>query len=163
MNTILFAAALVLASVTIVSPLAGALDAPGDVQLSRTRYVAIRGVYYPGLTIPGAAEPLAIVTLSVLLASMSPSTAPFWLVALALAAEALAHLLYWVLIVPLNALWLAKETLPADVPDLWLGREVDRDDRIALQDRWERSHVYRAIASSAAFALLVAATLARPG
>jgi len=155
MNTILFAAALVLASVTIVSPLAGALDAPGDVQLSPARYVAVRGVYYPGLTIPGVAEPLSIVTLSVLLAALSPATAPFWLVALALAAEVLAHLLYWVLIVPMNGVWLAKER----ALDVWFGREIVQGDRMALQDRWERSHVYRVIASTAAFAFLVAATL----
>jgi len=155
MNTILFATALVLASVTIVSPLAGALDAPGDVQLSPARYVAVRGVYYPGLTIPGVAEPMALVTLALLLASISPTTAPFWLVALALAGEALAHLLYWVLIAPLNGVWLAKE--PA--LDFWFGRETAPGDRTALQNRWERSHVYRAIASTAAFAFLVAAAL----
>ena len=116
-------------------------------------------MYYPGLTIPGVAEPLAVVTLTVLLASLSLSTAPFWLVALALAAEALAHLLYWVLIVPMNGLWLAKEPVSPDSLDAWLGREIVGGDRVALQDRWERSHVYRAIASTAAFAFLVAATL----
>jgi hypothetical protein len=159
MNTILFAAALVLASVTIVSPLAGALEAPGDVQLSRARYVAVRGVYYPGLTIPGVAEPLAIVALCVLLASMSPPTSTFWLVALALAAEALAHFLYWALIVPMNGLWLAGESPPADILDFRFGPKIAASDQMALQDRWERSHVYRAIASTAAFVFLIAATL----
>ena len=80
--------------------------------------------------------------------------APFWLVALALAAEALAHLLYWVLIVPMNGVWLKEPAL-----DVWLGRENVQGDRTALQERWECSHVCRAIASTAAFAFLIAATL----
>jgi Domain of unknown function (DUF1772) len=158
MNTILMAASLILASVTIVSPLAGALEVPGDVQLSRERYLAVRGIYYPGLTVAGVAEPLAIVVIGFLLASVSPAMPSFWLVALALAAEALAHLLYWLLIVPMNGVWMTGESLRATpVPG------IDAADRSALQDRWERSHIYRAVASTAAFALLVAATLAPLG
>ena len=112
MPVILVTATLVLASVTIVSPLAGVHDARGDVRLSRERFVALRGLYYPGFTLEGLAEPLAILALSVLLASVARSTPAFWLVALALAAEAGAHLLYWVLIVPINRDWLAGERAP---------------------------------------------------
>ncbi len=151
MLAILMAFALVLASVTIVSPLAGALDVPGDVRLARDRYLAVGGVYYPGFTVSGVAEPLAILALAVLLASVAQSSWAFWLIALALAAEALAHGLYWFLIAPMNAAWLTSERLAA------------RPDRAALLDRWERSHVYRALASTAAFALLVAAALAPAG
>jgi hypothetical protein len=156
MTAIMMAASLVLASVTIVSPLAGALEVPGDVRLSRRHYVAVRGVYYPGFTIGGVAEPLAILALCVLLACTASATLPFLLVALALAAEALAHLLYWVLIVPMNGVWLSWESRLASA-------DADPQDRAALQDRWERSHVYRVVASTAAFVLLVASTLAPPG
>ena len=146
MPVILVAATLVLASVTIVSPLAGVHDARGDVRLSRERFVALRGLYYPGFTLEGLAEPLAVLALSVLLASIARSTPAFWLVALALAAEAGAHLLYWVLIVPINRDWLAGEKGAVE--------------RAALLERWERSHVYRVVASTAAVALLAAAILA---
>ena len=149
MVMMLTAASLVLASVTIVSPLAGALEVPGDVRLSRERYVTIRGVYYPGFTLAGVAEPLAVLALGVLLASVAQTTWPFALVASALAAEALAHLLYWILIAPMNGVWIADDRPRPASP----GRD-------ALQDRWERSHIYRTLASTAAFVLLVAATLA---
>ena len=162
MNAILLAASLILASVTIVSPLAGALEVPGDVRLSRGCYVAVRGRYYPGFTVAGVAEPLSIVAICALLASLSAATLAFWLVGLALVAEALAHLLHWVLIAPMNGVWLAGETLPTTVaPESGTGR--DSPDRSALQDRWERCHVARAVASTAAFVLLVAATLADVG
>jgi len=148
MPVILTSATLVLPSVTIVSPLAGVHDVRGDVRLSRERSVAVRGFYYPGFTFEGLAEPLAILALSALLASVVRSTPEFWLIALALAAEAAAHLLYWVLIVPMNKDWLADETHAAE--------------RTALLDRWERRHIYRSVASTAAVALLAAAILA-PG
>ncbi len=146
MAVILVFATLVLASVTIVSPLAGVHDVRGDVRLSRERYLAVRGMYYPGFTFEGLAEPLAILALAVLLASIARSTPAFWLIALALAAEAVAHLLYWVLIVPMNRAWLAGETHPAE--------------RAMLLDLWERRHIYRSVASTAAVALLAAAILA---
>lgn len=148
MAVILVSATLVLASVTIVSPLAGAHDVRGDVRLSRERYVAVRGMYYPGFTFEGLAEPLAILALAVLLTSIERSTPEFWLIALALAAEAVAHLLYWVLIVPMNRAWLSGET--------------HASERAALLDLWERRHIYRSVASTAAVAVLAAAILA-PG
>jgi hypothetical protein len=152
MTLILLASALVLASVTIVSPLAGAFEMAGDMRLERGRYVSVRGVYYPGFTIAGLAEPLAIFVLVFLLASLLPAGLPFCLVALALAAEALAHLLYWILIAPMNRIWLADDTVAA---------ETDGQGVLAgLRDRWELSHVYRLLASTLAFVFLVAATLA---
>jgi hypothetical protein len=152
MDVMLMAASLFLASVTVVSPLAGVLEAPGDPQLSRSRYLAAREIYYPGFALAGIAEPLSILALCVLLASLSHATAPFWLAALALAAEMVAHILYWLLIVPRNGVWLASETHPSHP------RSSAPGDRIALQDRWERSHAGRAVLSAAAFVLLVAAT-----
>ncbi len=151
MTLILLAAALVLASVTIVSPLAGAFEMAGDMRLERGRYVSVGGVYYPGLTIAGVAEPLAIFVLVFLLASLLPMGLPFFFVALALAAEALAHLLYWVLIAPMNRVWLTDNSPPA---------QTDVQGRLASpRDAWELSHVYRLLASTLAFVLLVAATL----
>ena len=151
MTLILLAAALVLASVTIVSPLAGAFEMAGDMRLERGRYVSVGGVYYPGFTIAGVAEPLAIFVLVFLLASLLPGGLPFLFVALALAAEALAHLLYWVLIAPMNRVWLTDEPMA----------QTDVQGRLAgLRDAWELSHVYRLLASTLAFVLLIAATLA---
>ena len=146
MSAILISATLVLASVTIVSPVAGVNDVRGDVRLSRDRYVSVRGLYYPGFTFAGLAEPLAILALAVLLASVARSTPEFWLIALALIAETVAHLLYWLLIVPLNRAWLAGET--------------HAPGRAEFMELWERRHIYRSVASTAAVAFLAAAILA---
>jgi hypothetical protein len=160
MSLIMMAASLVLASVTIVSPLAGALEVPGDARLSRDRHVAVRGVCCPGFTIPGVAEPLAILALTLLLASLVRTTWPFWLVALALVAETIAHALHWVLIASMNGVWPTGESRRASPGPRF---DPGPDDRRGLQDRWERSHIDRTLDLTAAFVLLVAATLAPAG
>ena len=68
MNTILMAAWLILASVTIVSPLAGASRSRATCSFRASATWRSGGVYYPGLTIAGAAEPL----------SLSWRSASFW-------------------------------------------------------------------------------------
>ena len=155
MTSIMMALALVLASVTVVSPLAGAFEVPGEGSVSRDRYVAIGSRYYPGFTVAGAAEPLAILALCLLLASVAPATGPFWLIALALAAETLSHCLYWVLIAPVNGLLFVRRADSA--------RATDRGDPIALRERQELGHIYRALAATLAFVLLVAAALVSAG
>jgi hypothetical protein len=98
--------------------------------------------YYPGFTFEGLGEPLAILALAVLLASIARSTPEFWLIALALAAEAAAHLLYWLLIVPMNRAWLAGETHTADraaLLDLWSGAtSIARSPRRRRSPSWPR-------------------------
>jgi hypothetical protein len=145
MNLMVTSAALILSSVTIVSPLAGALEGPGGVRLSRAHFVVLGQVYYPGFTLQGLAEPLAVLAIAIFLTSLPLGTAAFRLAAFALLAEAAAHSLYWALIVPMNGVWLAG------VPSS------------PLQDRWERAHVGRSVASTAAFVLLVASRLASAG
>src|ERR1700722_15325111 len=70
------------------------------------------------------------------------------------------HLLCWVLVAPVNKVWLKGEALSAPARQFFGSREDrDRTDWISLRNRWEWSHVCRAASSMAAFLLLLVAVL----
>lgn len=157
MITGLKVAALILLGVTMALSLAHALERPGKMRLNREHYLAVQLIYYPGFTYAGAAEPLAIMALAALLA-LTPAGTSFWLIAGALAATALTHLLYWLLTAPVNRIWLKDEALRAGARGfLGTGKGGEDHDWTMLRDRWERSHVYRAVAAFTAFILLAVA------
>ena len=49
-----------LSALVLTMTLAHALEMPGKMRLDREQYYAVQTIYYPGFTIGGAAEPLAI-------------------------------------------------------------------------------------------------------
>ncbi|MGH6841047.1 MAG: DUF1772 domain-containing protein, partial [Methylocella sp.] len=49
-----------LVAIAMALALAHALELPGKLRLSKEQYLAIQRIYYPGFTIGGAAEPLAL-------------------------------------------------------------------------------------------------------
>lgn len=155
------AISLFLVVLTVVTSLAHALELPGKMRLTREQYLAVQPIYYPGFTYAGAAEPLSIVALAVLLWLSPRFTTAFWLLALALAAATLTHLIYWVFVAPVNKVWLRGEALSAPA-QRFFGRtkDSDRNDWTSLRDRWEWSHVCRAATSMIAFLLLLAVALA---
>ena len=156
----LMALSLVPVTLTVVTTLAHALELPGKMRLSREQYLAVQRIYYPGFTYAGAAEPLSILALAILLAVTPRATTAFWLVALALSAAVLTHLMYWVLVAPVNRVWLRGETLAAPARRFFgATREASVTDWTSLRDRWEWSHVFRAATSIMSFLLLVAAAL----
>jgi hypothetical protein len=100
------------------------------------------------------------VALAVLLWLSPRFTVLFWLVALALAATILAHLFYWVLVAPVNKVWLKGEALSAPASQFFgAAKDADHTDWRRLRDRWEWSHVCRAATSMIAFLLLLAVAL----
>lgn len=151
--------ALLLTAITMALSLAHALEWPGKARLTEEQYRAVQPIYYPGFTSAGAAEPLAIVALAVLLA-LTPAGAPsFPLIVAALAAAALTHLLYWALTAPVNKFWLqdAKLSGPAQ---RFFGAAGEPDEAwTVLRDRWERSHAWRAVTAMAAFLLTAIAAV----
>jgi hypothetical protein len=66
---------IVLVAVAMAQALAHALELPGKMRLGKDTYLAVQQIYYPGFSIGGAAEPLAIIALIVLLA-MTPYGGP---------------------------------------------------------------------------------------
>jgi len=141
---------------------AHALEFPGKRRLGRDAYFATQRIYYPGFTILGAAEPLAIVFTAILLFMAERRSVEFWLALVALGSLVAMQLVYWIFTHPLNKVWLGGERLTqAGAKFFGLGPAEQSDpSRVAwttLRDRWEYSHVARA---ALAVASLVAAVIA---
>lgn len=155
---------IILVTLALTPALAHALELPGKRRLSQDVYVAVQRIYYPGFTLAGIAEPVAIIAIALLLAVTPWDTTPFWSTLFALLCVLGMHAIYWRVTHPLNKIWLEGEKLSASgdrfvatgsgsggaKPDVTGGWEE-------LRDRWERSHVTRAImAALALVALLIA-------
>ncbi|PSJ64824.1 DUF1772 domain-containing protein [Kumtagia ephedrae] len=149
---------LLLVAVAMALSLAHALELPGKMRLEKAEYLAVQPIYYPGFTIGGAAEPLGVLALLVLLFSV-PLGAGFWLVAGAFAALAAAHAVYWGMTHPVNDFWLKDTRLSrAGIAFFGTGRTAEEQaDWRALRAQWEWSHVIRAGLSVLSFILLAAA------
>lgn len=85
----------VLVVLAMVPALAHALELPGKLRLTKESYLAIQPIYYPGFTIAGMSEPLAIVATIVLLV-LTPREGPdFWLSLVAVLGVVGMHGVYW--------------------------------------------------------------------
>lgn len=157
MTDALVLACLILTAVAMALSLAHALEYPGKKRLSRDAYLAVQPIYYPGFTWAGAAEPFAIVALAVLLAATPSGTSAFWLTAGALAAALATHGLYWLITAPVNRLWLKDQELSGAARQFFgtasAGSGVALEDWRRARDRWERSHLWRAVTAGTAFLL----------
>ena len=146
-----------LAVVALTPALAHALEWPGKMRLRKEHYLAVQPIYYPGFTIAGLAEPLSIVATLTLLV-LTPEGTRFWLIACALAALVVMHLIFWVMTQPVNKFWLRDTELSA-AAGRFFGKDVQSQppDWTKLRDRWELSHALRSVAAAVALVLLVTA------
>ncbi|HEV7546576.1 MAG TPA: DUF1772 domain-containing protein [Reyranella sp.] len=150
---------ILLAAVGMALSLAHALEYPGKRRLDGNTYFKVQAIYYPGFTIGGVSEPVALIAVFALLLFMPFGTAAFWLTAAALAGLLLAHAIYWAITHPVNKVWLKDQNLQgAGSAFFAAGGGVKEGDWAALRDRWEYSHVARAVlAMLSLIALVVAA------
>lgn len=161
MMTILKLVSLLVVIAVVVPSVAHALELPGKLRLSREEYLAVQPIYYPGFAIVGAAEPLSILMLGGLLALTPRGTPTFWLIAFAVVAVAITHVLYWTLTAPVNKLWLREEVLSGSARRFFCaGGSLNESNWTRLRDRWERSHLLRA--GSSLVALIALATALVP-
>lgn len=140
-----------------VTTVAHALELPGKMQLDKASYYVVQPIYYPGFTFAGFAEPASIIAAAILLL-VTPSTLDFWLVLAALACLVVTHAIYWMLIHPVNNFWLAGKTLDMKGAAFFAfasKREGWNPDWTELRDRWEYSHLARAILTGIALLALV--------
>lgn len=152
---------LALCALALAPALAHALERPGKARLSEAQYRVVQRIYYPGFTLLGFVEPVAIIGVVALLVATPPGTR-FWLVACALVALVAMHTVYWVVTHPVNKAWLSDEKLGSAGTAFFDAGSADapRGDWTALRDRWERSHTVRSVLAGAAFlALAVAVSL----
>lgn len=130
---------------------AHAAEMPGKMRLDREAYLAVQTIYYPGFTIGGASEPLALLLLFILLGLTPPGTG-FWWTAVALIATALTHLIFWLVTQPVNRLWVREQELgTAGSAFFATGPAAPGSDWIRLRNRWEKSHLVRAALLTIAF------------
>ena len=153
-------ATILLVAIAMALSLAHALEFPGKLRLSKENYLAVQPIYYPGFTIAGVAEPLGIVAL-IALSLTTTDRVTFWLMLMALAALIASHAVYWLMTHPVNNFWLTKSQLGGAGKALFgtAAGDVRKDDWQALRDRWEWSHIVRAVLSMLSFILLLAATI----
>jgi hypothetical protein len=147
---------MVLVAVAMAQALAHALELPGKLRLGKDTYLAVQQIYYPGFSIGGAAEPVAIIALVVLLA-MTPYGGPrFWWTLAALLPLLVMHLIYWVLIHPVNNFWIKDVKLAGLGATFFsLFAKDPGADWSKARDIWEYSHLARAV-----FAMLSLISLA---
>ena len=163
MLQILQAVTVVLAAFTMAQMLAHALEFPGKRRLDRDTYLKVQAIYYPGFTIGGVFEPLAVIATFALLLFTPFGTTSFWLTALAFAGLCLAHAVYWAITHPVNKIWVKDEKLGKPGGAFFAaGSMTATGDWTELRDRWEWSHVARAALAVASLVALVVATVIRP-
>lgn len=149
-------------SVVMAMSLAHALEYPGKLRLDRDAFFAVQTIYYPGFTIAGACEPLSIAVVFALLIAMPGSGTAFWLVLAALLALVVMHSVFWLVTQPVNKHWLVRENIGKTGARFFAveqarGREMP--EWTMLRDRWEYSHLARAVLAAFAFILLVVAVV----
>jgi Domain of unknown function (DUF1772) len=151
---------IMLAAVGMALSLAHALEFPGKRRLDRHTYLKMLAIYYPGFTIGGIFEPVAMVAAFALLLFTPLGTLPFWLILAAFFSLLLAHAIYWAITHPVNRVWLKDEKLDKAGGSFFAtGGRTAEGDWTALRDRWEWSHVARAVLKMVGLAALVAAAV----
>jgi hypothetical protein len=154
--------ALLVVVLAMVPAMAHAFELPGKLRLSKEAYLAVQPIYYPGFTVLGFCEPLAIVLLVVVLILLPASEASFWWTLVALVSVLAMHAVYWFVTHPVNGFWLREEKLGSAASTFFSTASRNTGSEIgwkSLRDRWEYSHVARAaLAALALVALVVAIT-----
>jgi hypothetical protein len=147
-----------LAAFTAAFMLAHAFELPGKKRLDRDAYLVVQRIYYPGFTIGGIAEVISPIAALVLTVMTPFGTLAFWLVLIGLLGLAAAHAVYWTVTHPVNKVWLEGETLgKAGAGFFTFASDHDNEavDWTFLRDRWEYSHVARAVLASIGLLALV--------
>jgi hypothetical protein len=166
MVSLLQVVSVLLVAVAMALALAHALEFPGKLRLDKETYVAVQTIYYPGFTFGGLGEGLGMIGLVLLLFLTPVGTAPFWWTLVALLALIAMHATYWIVTHPVNKFWLKDQDLGGAggkffAFDPMQRRGPDEDDGEEAwkraRDRWEFSHLLRAVLALIALAALTVA------
>jgi hypothetical protein len=150
---------LTLVALAMVPAVAHAAEFPGKLRLSKDAYFTVQQIYYPGFTIAGLAEGFSMIAALALVIVMPRDSAAFGLALGALILLLVMHAIFWFITQPVNKIWLKEVKLnKAGSAFFSTGGKVEGSgDWTQLRDRWEYSHVARAVLVTTAFVLLVCA------
>lgn len=155
----LHAAAVVVFAFAMALAVAHALELPGKMRLPKETYFAVQRIYYPGFTIGGISEPVALLLLLALCLLAPRTSGSFWSAIIALAALFAMQLIYWVFIHPVNKVWMEGTNVGgAGSGFLKVGRGLDASTTATwqnLRNRWEYAHAARAVLALFGFVALV--------
>jgi hypothetical protein len=150
-----------LVSIAMALALAHALELPGKLRLDEQTYRAVQTIYYPGFTLGGSAEPLGLLSLLGLVFLTPRGGAAFWLTLASFVALAAMHGAYWLLTHPVNNFWVEGVDMSKAGARFFrvraMGTQDGTPDWRDLRNRWEYSHVIRAVLGLASHILLVTA------
>src|SRR5437016_8483075 len=146
-----------LVSVAFGLALAHALELPGKMRLNQEAYLTVQTIYYPGFTIAGVGEAFAVVATLILLLVRPRASLAFWAAVTGFVAVLGMHVVF-LAHYPTCEQVLAEE--PAD-ERAWsevlldanrraTQKENDEHDWMTMRDRWEYSHLLRAVLSGIA-------------
>jgi Domain of unknown function (DUF1772) len=141
-------------------PLAHALEWPGKKRLDKAAYLATQPIYYPGFTVAaGIGEGGGMIAAFVVLLLTPGASRGFrWSLA-ALVLLVAMHAAYWVFVHPINKFWLRDHHLKGVTGGFIRFGSRNRvapdptheDEWRRLRNRWEHSHVLRAVLAAVAF------------
>ncbi|KKB11840.1 hypothetical protein VE25_10780 [Devosia geojensis] len=150
----------VLATAVVFSPaLAHALEFPGKLRLERGDYLTVQRIYYPGFTAVGFLEPVSSLLVLALLFVLPAGGAAFWWALIAFVALVAMQAIYWLVTHPVNRVWLKEQQLSGAGEKFFSsGRqeklEAGGEAWTGLRDRWEYSHIARAVLTGVALVSL---------
>jgi hypothetical protein len=155
-----------LVAVAMSLSLAHALELPGKMRLGRDTYLAVQGIYYPGFTYGGLGEGLGMFATFILLLLTPPNSPAFWWILTAFVALLAMHAVYWIVTHPVNKYWLKDTRLEGlggeffalDPMKKGAAAEAGSEGWTKLRDKWEYSHVLRAVLAAIALIALIVAT-----
>jgi uncharacterized membrane protein len=144
---------------------AHALELPGKLRLDEQSYMTVQTIYYPGFTIGGIGEPLAGIVILILLLLSRDQRTSFWWILVAFVAVVGMHIVFWFVTQPMNRYWLKHHKMgKAGARFFSVVQDDPTDPSIAshpdwkhYRNRWEYSHVARAILSAIVLTALVIA------
>ena len=152
-----------LVAIAMALALAHALELPGKLRLDKNAYYAVQSIYYPGFTIGGIGEAAGTIAAIILLLLTPRASVDFWLTVVAVIGLVGMQGVYWIVTHPINRFWVKDVKLNRAGADFFaFGADRTRRepplDWIKLRNRWEYSHVARAVCAMVSFVALVIAT-----
>ena len=152
-----------LVAVALAMSLAHALELPGKVRLGKDAYVAVQSIYYPGFTIGGGAGEVGGLLASIFLLLFTPRGKAFWWTLVAVLGLVGMQVVYWLVTHPVNQFWVEGQSLDKFSSGFFSfgtkrsGLDKARPPSWTALNRWEYSHVARAVLAMASLMALVIA------